>query len=222
MQNHLARAKTQEDGMKLLILGASGGTGIEVIRHALERKHDVTAFVRSADRLNSLKDRVDIKTGNLLDVQALAEALRGHDAVVSAFGPRLPITKEDADLLERFAAVLAASMLRAKVNRVSIESTAFLFTDSIIPPTYLFGRLFFRRLVLDALAMETTVRASTLDWTLVRPPQLTEKPYTGHYRVRESHLPPFGFKISRSDVADFMVRSVEETSFIGKIYGIGN
>jgi putative NADH-flavin reductase len=208
--------------MKLLVLGASGGTGVEVIRHALHRKHDVTAFVRSADRLNSFKQSIAIRTGDLLGVSELSRALERQDAVVSTFGPRLPLQKAESDLLERFATALTTAMSQARVNRISIESTAFLFKDSIVPPTYLVGRLFFGSVVSDAIAMETRIRASSLDWTLVRPPQLTDKPYTGHYRVREGHLPRFGFKITRSDVADFMVRSVEDNSAIRMIYGISN
>jgi putative NADH-flavin reductase len=70
--------------------------------------------------------------------------------------------------------------------------------------------------------MERVLQESTLDWTIVRPPQLTHKPFTGQYRVRESHLPYFGFNISRADVADFMIKTVEDRSSIHKIVGISN
>lgn len=62
--------------------------------------------------------------------------------------------------------------------------------------------------------------ASELDWTLVRPPQLTDKPETGRYRVRDEHLPVFGFKIARADVADFMIQCVEKHASIRKIVGV--
>ena len=70
--------------------------------------------------------------------------------------------------------------------------------------------------------MEEIFERSGLDWTMVRPPQLTDRAYTGKYRVREGHLPHFGFKISRADVADFMIRVVEDPSTIRKIIGISN
>jgi putative NADH-flavin reductase len=70
--------------------------------------------------------------------------------------------------------------------------------------------------------MERIFAESELDWTMVRPPELTDKPYTGKYRVREGHLPRFGFTISRADVADFMIKAVENRSSIGKIVGICN
>lgn len=61
---------------------------------------------------------------------------------------------------------------------------------------------------------------SALDWTLVRPPELTDKPYSGTYRVREGHLPRFGFKIARADVADFMIKAAENHASIRKIVGV--
>jgi putative NADH-flavin reductase len=70
--------------------------------------------------------------------------------------------------------------------------------------------------------MENVFERSELDWTMVRPPELTNKPYTGRYRVREGHLPLFGFRISRADVADFMIRAVENQFAIRKIVGLCN
>jgi putative NADH-flavin reductase len=76
--------------------------------------------------------------------------------------------------------------------------------------------------VADSAALERVFQDSKLDWTIVRPPQLTDKSYTGKYRVREGHMPFLGFKISRADVADFMVETVEDRSSIHKIIGICN
>ena len=103
-----------------------------------------------------------------------------------------------------------------------VESVAFLFKNPIIPPAYLLGRLLFPGVVADTSAMERIFGESDLDWTMVRPPQLTDKPYTGKYRVREGHLPRFGFKISRADVADFMIKAVENPSTIRKVIGVCN
>ena len=141
---------------------------------------------------------------------------------MSGFGPRLPVSKADAHLLRQFGGALTSAMPQADVRRVVVESVAFLFKDSIIPPAYLLGRLLFPSVVADASAMEKLFQESGLDWTMVRPPELTDKPYTGKYRVREGHLPRFGFKISRADVADFMIKAAENHSSIGKIIGISN
>jgi putative NADH-flavin reductase len=209
-------------GVKLVVLGATGGTGLEIVRKAIEHGHSVTAFVRSPERLKTFQDRITITRGDLLSSAELERVIQGHDAVVSGFGPRVPVSKADANLLQQFAVALASAMLRAEVKRVVVESVAFLFKDSIIPPAYLLGRMLFPGIVADSAAMEDVFARSGLDWTIVRPPELTDKPYTGNYRVREGHLPRFGFKISRADVADFMIKAVENRSLIAKIVGISN
>jgi putative NADH-flavin reductase len=212
----------EECTMKLVVLGATGGTGLEIVRQAIQRGHSVTAFVRSPERLKLFRDKITINLGDLLNSVELEKAIQGHDAVVSAFGPRVPIAKADANLLEQFAIALTKAMIHAHVRRVVTESVAFLFKNSILPPAYLLGRLLFPGVVADSSAMERVFRESRLDWTIVRPPQLTAKPYTGHYRVREGHLPWFGLNISRADVADFMVKAAADHSSIHKIIGISN
>jgi putative NADH-flavin reductase len=144
----------------------------------------------------------------------------GHDAVISGFGPRVPIAKEDAHLLRDFAAALTNAMKQGGVRRAVVVSTAFLFKDSLIPPVYLLGRLLFPGVVSDATDMERILSGSGLDITIARPPQLTDKPYTGKYRVREGHLPRFGFSIPRADVADFMIQTAENGAFRNSVAGV--
>ncbi len=217
-----AASSIARGSMKLVVLGATGGTGLEIVRQAIEHGHSVTAFVRSPERLRPFRERINIKQGDLLNRGELAGVIKGHDAVLSVFGPRVPVSKADANLLQQFAVALTSAMLHAGVRRVVVESVASLFKDSIIPPAYLLGRLFFPGTVADASAMERIFGESELDWTMVRPPELTDKPYTGKYRVREGHLPRFGFAISRADVADFMLKVVENVSSIRKIVGVCN
>jgi putative NADH-flavin reductase len=208
--------------MKLVVLGATGGTGLEIVRQAVEHHHGVTALVRSPDALKGFAGRIAVVRGDLLSRAEVQSAVEGHDAVPSSFGPRVPIAKADSTLLRRFALAVTEAMLRTRVRRVVVLSTAFLFRDSILPPTHLVGRLFFPGMVVDATEMEGIVSRSGLDWTIVRPPRLTDQPLTAKYRVRESHLPGFGFTISRADVADFMIRTLENRSSVGKVEGISN
>jgi putative NADH-flavin reductase len=208
--------------MKVLVVGATGGTGRQIISQAIERGHSVTAFVRAPDPLKVFGDRIVVIQGNLLNRSELKRVLEGRDAVLSSFGPRVPVSKEDATLLQRFGVALAGAMLQAGVRRVVVESTAFLFKDSIIPPTNLIGRLFFPGIVRAAGEMENAFQKSGLDWTIVRPPRLTDRPGTGKYRVLEGHLPRFGFTISRADVADFMIKAGENDALIGKVVGVSN
>lgn len=208
--------------MKLAVLGATGGTGIEIVRQAVDHGHSVTAFVRNPASLNRFRDRINIAKGDLLNSAQIEGALAGQDAVLSAFGHRIPVAKADSNLMRDFASALVHAMSRARVRRIVVVSVAFLFKHSILPPAYFLGRLLFPRVVADAAAMEQVFETSGLEWTLVRPPRLTDKAHAGKYRVREGHLPPFGFTISRADVADFVLRTVQDRSTIGKIIGVCN
>ena len=206
--------------MKLVVLGATGGTGMEIVHKALDLGHSVTAFVRTPDKLKKFADRITIVSGDLLNSTELAEVIEGHDAILSGFGPRYPVSKSDAHLLQHFSIALTSAMLHVRIRRVVIESVAFLFKNSIFPPAYVLGRLFFSGVVADASAMENVIQTSGVDWTIVRPPELTDKPFTGKYRVREGHLPNFGLSISRADVADFMVNAAADATTVGKIFGV--
>jgi putative NADH-flavin reductase len=211
-----------QPSLRLVVLGAIGGTGLELVKQALGRGHLVTAFVRSPERLKDFRDYIKIRQGDLLNSASLQEVIQGHDAVLSGFGPRAPRSEADSNLLERFALALTTAMSAARVRRVVVESVAFLFKNSIFPPAYLLGRLFLPRTVADASAMERIFANTGLDWTMVRPPELTDKPYTGKYRVQEGHLPRFGLKISRADVADLMIKLAENGTSIRKVVGIAN
>src|SRR5438132_10288133 len=169
--------------MKLLVLGATGGTELEIVRQAIEHGHSVTAFFRSPERLKPLEDRVTVKQGDLLSSAELERVIISHEAVVSSFGPRVPISKADANLLQRFAVALTAAMPHTEVRRVIVESVAFLFKDSIVPPAYLLCRLFFPGTVRDASVMDQIFAHTGLDCTIVRPPQLSYQHYTRNYPV---------------------------------------
>jgi putative NADH-flavin reductase len=208
--------------MKLLVLGATGGIGQEIVRQAAERNHQVTAFVRAPEGLKSIGARFGVIKGDPLNSAELERVIEDQDAILSGFGPRVPIAKTDSTLLHRFGVALSDAMRKVGIRRAVIVSTAFLFKDSIIPPTNLVGRLFFPNMVADASEMESFFQKSGLDWTLVRPPRLTDGRRRGRFRVREGHLPGFGFMISRADVAAFMIKAAENRTFIQKVVGISN
>src|SRR6266496_6376610 len=88
-----AERSEKRSSMKLVVLGATGGTGLEVVRQALQRGHSVTALVRSPDRLKSFGGQIAVKQGDLLSSADLQQVIQGHDAVLSCFGPRLPVSK---------------------------------------------------------------------------------------------------------------------------------
>jgi putative NADH-flavin reductase len=115
---------------------------LEIVRRGLEQSHCITAFVRSPERLKVFQDQISIKQGDLLSSSELEKVILSQDAVVSGFALRVPISKTDANLLQHFAVALTRAMQPTGVRRLVVESGA-LFRDSIMPPRYLFGRLFY-------------------------------------------------------------------------------
>ncbi len=204
--------------MKIAVLGATGGTGLEIVKRAVERGHSVTAFVRSRRGLAGVDANVAAIEGDLFDVDELARTIGGHDAVLSAFGPRDP--KSHEPLVAPFARSLTSAMTQCAVNRLIILSVAFLFRNAIVPPAYPAGQLLLKHHVRDCAQMEDIVRSSGLDWTIVRPPALTNKARTEKYRVGIDRLPFMGFTASRANVADFMVRAMEDSSYSREIVGV--
>lgn len=164
------------------------------------------------------RSAVDVIEGDLLDADELRRVTLGYDAVLSAFGPRDP--RSNVPLVGPFARALTRAMVQGEVSRLIILSVAFLFRDSVLPPAYPAGQLFFKHHVADCADMETIVQRSGLDWTIVRPPQLTDKPQSGRYRVLVQHLPFMGFTASRADVADFMIKTAELGSYVRQIVGL--
>jgi len=204
--------------MKLFILGATGGIGQHLLHIALERGHQVTAYVRSPGKIGLTHERLKVVQGDLFNADQMAHSMVGHDAVLSSFGPA---TVRSSTLRREFGRALAAAMRKGGVRRMQIVSSAFLFRD-----LNLFGRLLrttlFRQLVPDMAGMESEVCQGDLDWTIVRPPRLTNGPARHSYRVADGNLPKGGFLISREDVADFMIDEAEKAAHLRQIVGVAN
>jgi putative NADH-flavin reductase len=208
----------EEFVMRLLIIGATGGTGLQVTSQAVEGGHHVTAFVRSPQKLGSLRHRVVVREGDPRNVADLRAMLPGHDAVISTLGPPGvgPTT-----ILHAAAESTVAAMQAAGVRRLLVVSAAVLFDD-----LGLFGKILRRTLLRnvgdDSIEMERIVVASALDWTIARPPRLTNGPRTGRYDVENGHLPGRSAfaAISRADVAEFLVSEIQHNTHIHEIVGI--
>ena len=205
--------------MRLLIIGATGGTGLQVTSQAVEGGHLVTAFVRSPQRLGSLRDRVTVRQGDPRSVADLRDMLPGHDAVISALGPPGvgPTT-----ILRAAAESTVAAMQAAGVRRLLLVSAAVLFDDLGVAGKIL-RRTLLRNVGDDSIEMERIVVASALDWTIARPPRLTNGPLTRRYDVDNGHLPGRSgafASISRADVADFVLGELQHNAHVHQIVGI--
>jgi putative NADH-flavin reductase len=205
--------------MRLFVLGATGGVGQQLVNEALKRHHKVTAFVRSPEKLGAPRDGLTAIKGDVRDVEAMAAALAGHDAVLSAIGPRelgpSTITSDSAQATVK-------AMRSAVVHHLVIVGVAMLFKESGLLGSVLRNTLL-RNIAIDSAEMDKVVMTSSLDWTIVRPPRLTNGARKARYEVADDHL-PFGAganaTVSRADVAHFMLNEVEEPQHVRRIVGI--
>ena len=199
--------------MKLFVIGATGRTGREIIDQALARGHHVTAFVRSPQGIKLKNERLTVIKGNAVDENQLVNAMQNHDAVVSTLGPRQVF--KPTSMLHDSAVATTRAMQRSEVKRLVVLSAAAHFPG--IPNRIL--SFILRNHMRDSLRMEEIVQASGLDWTIARPPRLTQQDYTA-YRSREGAAPKMGFTVSRKAVAAFMLEAIEQKKHFQKIVGI--
>ena len=208
---------------KLLILGATGGTGQHLLTQALEAGHEVTAFARSAAKISVQHPRLHLVSGSVSDQgSALADAVRGQDAVISALGRGMSLKSNN--LIQQSVPPILSAMQMHKVRRLIFTSgigAGHTIGDAPLP---LFSRMMIRFLLSDLYADkevgEELIRRSDLDWTLVQPSQLTNGPLTRRYRAGE-RLELRGMpKIARADVAHFILSQLDDTAYIRKVVAI--
>lgn len=201
----------------ILVLGATGGTGRLIVREALARGHDVTALVRSPDKAGDLPGARCV-TGDARDVDVLRGALKGQDAVVSALGtPASPF--REVTLLSSATRALVEAMTAEQVARL-VAITGIGAGDSAGHGGFLFDRvihpLLLRHVYADKNRQEDIVRASGLDWVLVRPAVLNDKPGRGAVRALEDLSRFHGGTIAREDVARFVVDQIGTDRWLGR------
>lgn len=210
--------------MKIYIIGGTGKTGTEMIKQALEMGHKVTALARDPQRLKITNPNLTVIEGNVLKPESFEKSLKGHDAVLSALGHKRFIIK--TKILSEGTKNIIEAMKKNNLNRlISITSLGIndsrfklglyytLFTIPVILMFYF----------LDKSRQEKIIFNSGLDWTIIRPGQLTN----GKKKLKYKHGQNTGSyittkTISRADVADFMLKQLSDTKYIKKAVGITN
>lgn len=219
--------------MNITIIAATGGVGRQLVEQALAAGHTVTAVARNPTNLPAgpRTVRIDLAAP---DPAALTEAVAGADAVLSGLGAR---GKADFGVAERGTRAIVEAMKGTGARRLVVVSAAPIGTvaspDRPNPPRHDPGDGFFMRTLMapivkrvfrdhyaDLARMEGVVRDCGLDWTIVRPPQLNDKPLTASYRTADGRNLRRGLNISRADVAHYMLRAAGQPEMIGKIVGI--
>ncbi|MET9045046.1 NAD(P)H-binding protein [Streptomyces sp. NPDC004362] len=223
--------------MKLTIFAATGGIGRHLLEQAVASGHDVTAVVRDPRPLTGRAGRFDVITADLAapDADLLASAVEGRDAVLSGLGPRRP--KADAGITSHGTRAIVAAMQATGARRLAVVSASPIGTvpspDRPHPPKHDPGdgffmrhlgsplaRTMFRAHYADLALMEDILRRSDLEWTVSRPPRLTDKPLSGAYRTAIGRNPRGGVLVSRADVAHHMLRVIDQPETVRRTVGI--
>ena len=204
---------------KVLIIGASRGIGLETVKAALLAGHNARALARSAASIPVQNAGLEKVPGNALDIGTIRSVLEGVDVVVQTLGVDIAPRSifERTTLFSQSTRILVDAMKIADVKRL-IAVTGLgagdsrghggLLYDAVVFP------LFLKRVYDDKDVQEWIIRSSGLDWTIVRPGLLTNRPASGRYRIlTAAHHWRFGL-ISRADVADFIVRQIEDRALI--------
>ncbi len=210
--------------MRILVVGASKGTGALAVGAALGRGHEVTAFSRSPDRLQVENPRLTRRAGSFHDPAAVQAAVPGHDAViVTASAGSLRTFKEQPDYFSRGTALVVAAMKASGVRRLVVLSAfgvgetrrlvGFL-TDKLVISGIL--RVPFQ----DHERQEQLVRESGLDWVIARPTRLTNGPARGR-TVKAAAVERVPGSVSRADVAAFLVEACQVEAWVGKAVQLG-
>jgi putative NADH-flavin reductase len=224
--------------MKLAITAATGGVGEQLLRQALGAGHDVTAIARNPAKLPAALREARIVMADLAGPPpgVLEAAIAGNDAVLSGLGPA---SNSGAGIATRGTQAIAAAMHATGVKRLVVISAAPVGTmpspGRPDPPKHDPGDGFFMRHIgarvaraafgkvyADLAVMEDLLRDGDLDWTVVRPPKLTSKPLTGHYRTATGQNVRGGWSVPRADVAHLMLAVLGRPETIGQVIGIAS
>jgi len=203
--------------MKLLVIGASRGIGFELLQHALSAGQEVTAVVRNPQRLSISHENLKVIKGDILEKGVIEEAVNGQDAACLTIG--IKPTRQPVSVFSEGTKMVVEAMKNSSCRRLicvtgigagDSRGHGGFFYDKIINP------LLLKTTYEDKDRQEAIVRESGLDWVIVRPGFLTNGSRTGEYRVLTELNGVKAGKISRADVADFILREAAEMKYRGQ------
>lgn len=209
--------------MRLAVFGATGGTGQQVVSQALERADEVTTLARDPATLAQSGPRLCVVRGDVHDPEAVRRTVVGAEALISVLGHRLG---SGPDVPAIGAQHILAAMKESGACRLVVLSITAV-RDAQDRPRMLdrvlegVGHILASRVYADHLSQASIVRRADVDWTIVRAPLLTNGPRTGKYRVGHMGGGMRG-RISRADVADFMLQQASDTTYVRLVPLVGS
>jgi putative NADH-flavin reductase len=200
--------------MNIFIAGANGGIGRQAVEQALQAGHRVTALVRNPAKLQLMHPNLNIIKGDIMQPESFADELAGQQIVLSALGVSGGLfSDKPTTLYSQGNANLLKAMEQHGVKRITCISASALEISPVIPwyvrlvARYVIQKLL-KHMYADLHRMEAIVKESSADWTIIRPPQLTDKPLTANYRTAVNRFLKNCLQISRADVAHYMVSNL--------------
>jgi putative NADH-flavin reductase len=207
---------------KIIVIGAAGGTGIEIVKQALDKGYQVTALVRNPEKFTLVNPNLVVKQGDVMLTGNIDEAMAGQDAVISAIGNR---STQPTTLYSEGIRNVLKIMQQNNIRRLICISAGGL---DVNPKAVFFVRLLTKYVLqrilkepyADLRIMETLVRQSNMKYTIMRPSRLLDKPVTGKYRIAINSNISKPFSIARADVAHFIVNHIGDKETFKSITSI--
>ena len=195
--------------MKIIVFGATGGTGQHTWRQALDQGHQVTVFVRSAEKINHTDTNLQVVQGDIFDAESVANAVTNHDAVIVSLGSW---ARSDSTTRSIGTKHILAGMAHHNVERIIVVSMVGIGKSWTQTPWFwrLLYKALFRNLLADHSAQEALVQASPFDWTIVRPAYMKDQPVIAEYTVSNTVKSRY---INREKVAEFLVKQLVDTTY---------
>ncbi len=209
--------------MKILVFGSTGATGQQIVKQALQLGYKVTAFARDPSKVILKHEKLSIVKGDILDYDSIEKAVQSHNAVMSALGIR---TFKKNSIMSDGTRNIIKAMQQQNIKRFICMSSigvgnskeqqsglGFLYNKILIP--YLMKNMFN-----DKELQEQIIQESNLNWTIVRPTRLTNGEKTGNYKAFSYNERNYNPKISRADVAGFMLEILNNDKYIKECVSI--
>lgn len=202
--------------MKLIIFGATGQTGQELVKQAIAHDHEVTAFVRNPDKLPLQDERLHVVTGDVLNQEDVNAALVGQDAVLTALGTE---SLAYSGFLERSLVRIINAMKVSGVTRIGYVASAGV--DKELPGAQgLLAQQILKNPLRDHRQAIDLLKQADVDYTVARPLRLMNGPLTGMYRQTADGVPDQAKQINRADVAHFLLEAIEQDESIRESVGL--
>ncbi|KAM7434612.1 hypothetical protein ABFA07_015304 [Porites harrisoni] len=199
---------------KLVVFGASGPTGQEVVKQALAKGHSVTAVVRSPDKFTLSHDNLEVVKGDVFQADSLIPIIEGKNAVMSCLGFHSGTFFNPTTLFSKSITEIITAMERNGIERLVCITGIYAQNDPANPRWITMLRPFMRAFINDVVLMENTVMQSNLIYTIMRPPFLTNGPAADNYVVAEGQfVPNSSWTLSRADLAHFMLKSLQSNEW---------